>query len=95
MIDPQHSLPLAKQAKALGISRGRSTSSPARFRLPILLFSGENYRLKAKRRAGVLVKRQGRWRITPWDAASPIPGKKWVRFQPALTRCQILSAQGR
>ena len=60
MIDRQHSTPLTKQAKALGISRGGSTTSPARFRLPIWLFSGENYRLKDKRRAGLMVKRQGR-----------------------------------
>lgn len=59
MIDREHFPPLAKQAKALGISRGGSTTSPARFRLPIWLFSGENYRLNAKRRAGVMVKRQG------------------------------------
>jgi hypothetical protein len=41
MIDRQHSLPLPKQAKALGISRGGSTTSPTCFWLPIWLFRGE------------------------------------------------------
>ena len=36
MIDREHSLPLAKQAKALSISRRRATTSPAPFRRPIL-----------------------------------------------------------
>ena len=35
MIDREHALPLAQQAKALSISRGRSTTSLARFRRPI------------------------------------------------------------
>jgi transposase-like protein len=37
MIDPQHSLPLVKQAKALGISRVGPATSPARFRAPTRL----------------------------------------------------------
>jgi transposase-like protein len=37
MIDPQHSLPLAKRAKAPGISRVGPATSPARFRVPTRL----------------------------------------------------------
>jgi hypothetical protein len=52
--------PSGETGQGAGHQPGGSTTSPTWFRLPIWLFSGENYRLKDKRRTGVMVKRHRR-----------------------------------